>query len=128
MKNLLLGMCLIMAINSNASAPGSVLPFRKVSSAFEILQGHRQGSGYALQWRLANNTNVTRYEVESTYEDPFDQYSNWTLSGTVIDAKKGMIKFVDGSVLPGVISYRVKAMYTNGRPTEVSEIFIATIE
>ncbi len=129
MKNVLLGMCLILAFNSNASTPGSVFPIKRVTvSAFEFLQGHKQGTGFALQWKVSNSLDVTSFEVESTYEDPYDIYSNWSLEGTINDPKKGAVKFLDGSVLPGVISYRVNALFANGRPTEVSEIFIATIE
>lgn len=129
MKNVLLGVCLILAFNSNASTPGSVFPLKNVTaSAFEFLQGHKQGTGFALQWKVSNSLDVSSYEIESTYEDPFDIYSNWAVEGTVTNPKKGAEKFLDGSVWPGVVSYRVKAMFTNGRPAEVSDILTVTIE
>jgi hypothetical protein len=129
MKNVLLGMCLILALNSNASTPGSTFPIKHVTvSVFEFLNGHTQGTGFVLQWKISNSLDVTSYQIESTYEDPFDIYSNWAEEGTISNPKKGAVKFVDTNVLPGVISYRVTANFANGRPAEVSEIFTTTIE
>ncbi len=129
MKNVLLGICLIMALTSNASVSNSSFPIRPYSvSAFDFLQGHKQGTGFALQWKMGDNVGVSRYEVESTYEDPYDIYSNWTAEGSVNDPKKGSIKFLDNTIYPGVVSYRVRAVFINGRPAEVSDIYITTIE
>ena len=100
-------------LNSNANNFSAVkpLPF-DVSSSFEHLHGHKQGSGYALQWKFTNNAVVDHYKIESTYEDPLDIYSNWYTVGTA-NHRNGAIKYVDYAVLPGVISYRIKAVFAN---------------
>lgn len=118
----------MIVLNSNANNFSVVKPLpSNVFSSFERLHGHKQGTGYALQWKFANSSAVDHYEIESTYEDPFDIYSNWYTAGTA-NHRNGVIKYVDYAVLPGVISYRIKAVFANGNPNEVSEVYIATIE
>jgi hypothetical protein len=115
-------------LNSNANNFSAVklLPFN-VYSSFEHLHGHKQGSGYALQWKFTNKAVVDHYEIVSTNEDPLDIYSNWYTVGTV-NHRNGVIKYVDYAVLPCVIRNRIKAVFANGNPNELSDVYIARIE
>ncbi len=130
MKNLLLGFCLILAFNSNASTPGFVFPTKSVTvSAFEFLRGHKQGnSGYALQWSMTTTSGIVSYEIQCTYEDPYDEYSNWTTIGTTINTRAKIVKFTHQSVTPGFISYRVIAVLSDGRSSITSGIYSTTID
>ena len=96
---------------------------------FSFLRGHKQGqSGYALQWSMTTITGIAYYEIQSTYEDPYDIYSNWTNEGTAQNTRANIVKFTHQSVLPGTISYRVIAILSNGRANIVSGIYTTIIE
>jgi hypothetical protein len=133
MKNLLF--VAVMAISFTVS--GNV-PSQQIISGqtqintdpgFSFLRGHKQGnSAYALQWSMTSATGIAYYEIQSTYEDPFDIYSNWTNEGTAQGTRANIVKFTHQSVLPGTISYRVIAILTNGRSNIVSDIYTTTIE
>ena len=130
MRNLFLGLCLILALNSSASTPGFVFPTKSVTvSAFEFLRGHKQGnSAHALQWSMTTNAGIDRYEIQCTYEDPNDEYSNWTIIGTAMNSRSNIVKFTHQSVTPGFISYRVIAVLSDGRSTITSGIYSTTID
>lgn len=130
MKNIFLGLCLILALNSSALTPGFVFPTKSVTvTAFEFLRGHKQGNqGHALQWSMTTTTGVVHYEIQCTYEDPNDEYSNWTTIGTAINGRANIVKFTHQSVMPGFISYRVIAVLSGGRASITSGIYSTVIE
>lgn len=129
MKNVLLGLCLILALNSNASTPGFVFPTKAVTATdFEFLRGHKQGNqGHALQWSMTATTGIDHYEIQCTYEDPNDEYSNWTTLGIAMNTRANIVRFTHQSVMPGFISYRVIAIFSVGRASIISGIYSTTI-
>jgi len=133
MKNFLF--VAVMAITFNATAhqtslkTGLCFTQSNTDPGFSFLRGHKQGhSGFALQWSMTNMTGIAYYEIQSTYEDPFDIYSNWTNEGTAQNTRANIVKFTHQSVLPGIISYRVIAILSNGRSNIVSGIYTTTID
>lgn len=117
MKNLLTSLSLLIVLNSNATTLVAVrhLPLNVVSS-FERLHGHKQGNGYALQCKFANNSVVDHYELENTYEDPFNiNFNRYTFS--VVNHRNRIIKYVNYTVLPSVISYIIKVVFAHGTPS-----------
>ncbi len=96
---------------------------------FSFVRGHKLGKGFNVQWSMGTNAPVERFEVQSTYEDPNDEYSNWYTVGSVDNSRRtNLFRFTDMSVLPGVISYRVIAVMTNTRGVEISPFFTAVIK
>lgn len=96
---------------------------------FSFVRGHKLGKGFSVQWNMGSNAAVERFEVQSTYEDPNDEYSNWYTVGSV-ETRRGqsVFRYTDKTVLPGVISYRVLAYMSNARGYEVSPFFSAVIK
>jgi hypothetical protein len=82
---------------------------RTNTTTFDMLRGHRQGSGISLMWSMSRNSSVIDYRVEATYEDPTDPYSVWINRGTVPNKNGKVQKFNDASVYPGTMYYRVYA-------------------
>ncbi len=130
MKNFLLGMCVILSLNSYASTPGFVFPTKSATvTTFEFLRGHKQGKqGHALQWSMTTNAGIDHYEIQCTYEDPNDEYSNWTILGIAMGSRANIVKFTHQNVMPGFISYRVIAVLSAGRSSITSGIYSTTIE
>lgn len=133
MKNLLLSLALGVSLNSSAvsisASPAlTISPINNEETSFSFLRGHKQGkSAYALQWGMTSTAGIVHYEIQSTYEDPFDEYSNWTTEGTAVATRANILKFTHQSVTPGFISYRVIAVLSNGSNV-VSAIYSVTIE
>ena len=96
---------------------------------FSFVRGHKLGKGYSVQWNMGSNAPVERFEVQSTYEDPNDEYSTWTTVGTV-ESRRGqsIFRYTDQSILFGVISYRVVAYMSNARGYEISPFFSAVLK
>ena len=134
MKNLLLIVALATSFQLSAHAtpiqPGLFITQNSSAApTFSFLRGHKQGnSGYALQWSMSTTTGIDHYEIQSTYEDPTDIYSNWTNEGSVQGTRANINKFTHNSVLPGFISYRVIAVLSNGGPAVVSDIYSTVID
>ncbi len=132
MKNLL--MFIALAVSFQVSAYTSITSASATAEqvnndpGFSFLRGHKQGkSAHALQWSMTSTAGIVHYEIQSTYEDPFDEYSNWTNEGTVVVTRANIVKFTHQSVTPGFISYRVIAVLSNGSSV-VSGIYSITIE
>lgn len=84
------------------------------SPAFVFLRGHKNGrKGYGLQWSLTSNQGMAYYQVQATYEDPTDPYSNWYNLGTLPNARGNLFQFQHIAMWPGTIHYRVLA-YARG--------------
>ncbi len=134
MKNLLVFLALAVSfhVSGYPTALKSYLSISQESNTntgFSFLRGHKQGnSGYALQWSMTSSASIDRYEIQCTYEDPNDEYSNWSTVGTAINNRSNIVKFTHQSVMPGFISYRVIAVLGDGRSTITSGIHSTTIE
>jgi len=134
MKNFLL--LVVLATSLTASAQPSGATAREISRnnttqepGFSFFRGHKQGqSGHGLQWSMTSTAGIDHYEIQSTYEDPFDVYSNWTLEGTAAGGRANVIRFLHQNVTPGVISYRIIAVMSNGGPAVVSDIYTVSID
>ena len=81
---------------------------------FAQLKGHRQGSGAMLMWSMMNNAVFQDYRIESTYEDPTDPYSVWSIRGYVENDGGRMHQFRDANLLPGTVYYRIYARFEDG--------------
>lgn len=77
---------------------------------------------------MSGTAGIDHYEIQSTYEDPLDIYSNWTNEGSVQGTRANIIRFTHNFVLPGFISYRVIAVLSNGDPEVVSDIYSTIID
>ena len=98
--------------NSHPSTPAITQP--PTTQAFDFVRGHKQGHGYNLQWKLTTNAGIRNFEVQYTYEDPNDRYSNWYVCGIVNNSNLNIFKYTDMNALPGVINYRVVANMNSG--------------
>lgn len=134
MKNLLVFVALAITLNASANSPTPETALKTIQKnyadpGFSFLRGHKQGqSGHALQWSMTTSRGIDHYEIQSTYEDPLDIYSNWTTEGTVVSSRPNLIKFTHQSVMPGFISYRVIAVRNDGGANVVSGIYSTTID
>jgi len=100
----------------------------QVNPSFNFIRGHKQGKGHAIQWSMSSNTGIERFEVQYTYEDPMDIYSNWYTIGIVNNTNANINRFTDMGALPGVINYRVIAVMSNNAGTVCSGNYSCTIE
>ena len=96
--------------------------------AFNFVRGHKQGKGYSVQWSVSSATSVESFEIQSTYEDPNDDYSNWYTVGTMNGKRGNVFQFNDLNVLPGMISYRIVAVIAGARGTITSPVFTTAIK
>lgn len=81
---------------------------------FSFFRTHRQGGGIMASWALDNNTGVSSFVVERTYEDPSDPYAFWENICLTPCTSARSFKHHDQTVSPGFISYRVTAFFTAG--------------
>lgn len=114
-------------IPTNAKVIVSKTPTSTAYTSFIFLRGHKAGKGFSLQWSMASNLGFQNFQVESTYEDPNDPYSNWTVKGFVTNNGLKIFKFTDISPLPGIINYRVIAILPGNAGNIVSNIFTTTL-
>lgn len=118
MKNsifLLAAVLLLQSFNIQPTPSQKLISQNSMLAAeFGDIHIHKQGKGVKIQWSMQNSAGVTSYEVQVTYEDPLDQYSNWTTKGTVAAGKK-MLMFTDtNDVLVGDAYYRIVATSASG--------------
>lgn len=121
MKNSIFAFVAVLLLQSfsfpGATSPSPAVQQTLLNAQFGDIHIHKQGSGVKLQWTMENSTGVSSYEVQVTYEDPLDIYSNWTTKGTVPAGKK-MLMFTDNSnVYPGDAYYRIVATTASGDVT-----------
>lgn len=120
---------LIMVLNvSWVERVGTIKPkppadciVKKPAGNFSFFRTHRQGrSGIAASWGVSSNQGITGFVLQRTYEFP-DEYATWENIFDVGCNNARSYGFVDDTVYPGVINYRVVAM--NGSSVAfVSEI------
>jgi len=97
------------------------------NAEFAFFRTHRNGKGVTGTWALSSNAGVVGFSVQRTYEDPTDPYAFWEeISYMSCSARSN--KYTDESVFPGVISYRIIAMSSDGNSTasEVSTVRIVS--
>jgi hypothetical protein len=131
MKIAILCAALLVSTQLTAEPPVTEKPLTSVSQVnpnFSFLRGHKQGRGYNIQWSMTTNAGIERFEVQYTYEDPMDVYSNWYTIGTVNNSNAQMNRFTDMGALPGIINYRVIAIMSNNGGTVCSGYHTCVIE
>jgi hypothetical protein len=102
-------------------------PGKNYGCTFTQLKGHRMGKGAtSLTWSMGSNTGITAFDIECTYEDPYDPYSVWEPKGSVPNDNSQMFRFKDNNVLPGLMYYRITARLNNGTSV-TSELCSVTI-
>ena len=76
---------------------------------FGKLNAHRQGKGIALAWNMVNNTGISCFVIERSYDGEwFEEVGQVSCEAT------NRYKFHDGSVYPGYLYYRIIAIMEDG--------------
>lgn len=119
MKNMFAILCLAVSFKANSVNPVMrVFPAfsqQVFTTSFETIHLHKQGNGIKLQWVVSDASAVTGYDIECTYEDPEDIYSNWTLKTSLAANGRKMNMFTDNvNIYSGLVYYRVIAHTGNG--------------
>lgn len=101
-------------VSSSLSAP------KKVTGCFDYFRAHRQGTGVAMTW-ASSTADVVQYTIERSEDGEFfNPIGGMTSNGT------GTHKYKDDNVYPGVISYRIAALKSDGSieysPVEIVRI------
>lgn len=113
---------LIAAVLCCTQISASVTPVKKLSfvaetksfvPAFSFVRGHKQGRNHVVTWGMTNNTGISHFIVQCTYEDPYDPYSVWQSVGVLPCTKSPIFKFTDSPYLPGTLTYRIIAVMSN---------------
>ncbi|MEP6847140.1 MAG: hypothetical protein ABI861_14105 [Panacibacter sp.] len=134
MKNVLLISALAISLqvsaHSRALQPTFVAKTQPPTvNGFDFIRAHKTGkSGINLQWKMRNDANVDHFEVECTYEDPMDIYSNWMLVGNINNFRAVITNFNDNPLYPGIINYKITAVLKNGAGVIESPIFTTVID
>jgi hypothetical protein len=119
MKNMLLIVCLGITLAANSKSVDR-LPIKMIKPvswllAFENIHLHKQGAGIKLQWSVSESSTVSSYDIECTYEDPEDIYSNWSVKANIPSSGRKMNMFTDiQDIYAGQVYYRIVAHTTNG--------------
>lgn len=82
--------------------------------AFESIHVHKQGRGIKVQWTMSSADAVSSYDIQCTYEDPNDIYSNWVVKGTITSNKKMLMFSDNNNVFAGDAYYRIVAHTASG--------------
>jgi hypothetical protein len=92
-----------------------------VNGSFSFFRVHRQGKdGVALNWAVSN-PNVARFIVERSYDGEFyDVVETKNANGA------SMYRTLDKEIYPGILYYRVTAVYANGA-TDASPVEVLRI-
>lgn len=108
------------------SVPTATTTVKPTTVSFSFIRGHKQGANTTVAWGMVNNSGITNFIVECTYEDPTDPYSVWQTVGIVPCTNSPIFKFVDSPVLPGTLNYRIIAVLTDNT-TVTSGIYTTQI-
>jgi hypothetical protein len=87
----------------------------KPNNCFTHFRAHRQARGVAMTWAVGT-PNVIQFVVERSYDDYY-----YEPAGTISFNGASSYKFVDNTVFPGTIYYRVQALKSDGT-TECSSV------
>lgn len=86
---------------------------KKGTTGFDYFRVHRQGSGVSLNWSAPG---AETFQIERSYDGEF-----FDLIASVEAGAVSKLKYLDQSVFPGVIYYRVAAVMADGS-VEYSEV------
>ncbi len=125
---ILLSATQLTTVQAKSTLPLTISQSKPTAVAFSFLRGHTAGKGYSLQWSMVSNTGIESFEVQSTYEDPYDTYSNWETLDNVMNTNQKIFKFTDLAPMQGIISYRIIAVLSENKGTVSSDIFTTTIQ
>ncbi len=125
---ILLSAIQVSTVQAKSTLPLTISQSKPAAVAFSFLRGHKSGKGYSLQWSMVSNAGIQSFEVQSTYEDPYDVYSNWETVGDMMNTNQKIFKFTDDAPMPGIISYRIVAVLSGNSATVESAIYTTTIE
>jgi len=122
MKTSLLVIPVAIALVSSLSSPIAetsakqtvIHSIKKQEGPFAFLRTHRQGKGTAVVWGVNASDAIVGFGIQRTYEEPTDPYSNWEEVGTVPNNGARSFTHRDLQVFPGIIHYRVIAIYADG--------------
>lgn len=117
----------VSAVEPHSKLPVTIFQIKPTSVVFSFVRGHKLGRGHSVQWSMVSNAGIDHFEVQRTYEDPSDIYSNWYIVGNVNNSNANVFKITDQSVLPGIINYRIIAVLTGNNGTVISDIYTTTI-
>ncbi|MEO7307721.1 MAG: hypothetical protein ABIR78_11735 [Ferruginibacter sp.] len=106
--------------------PAKVSEIKHIETSFRFIRGHKQGQNVTVQWGMNDNSGVSSFTIENTYEDPNDPYSVWQTIGVLPCTNSPIFKFTDSPQLPGSLSYRIIAVLNDNR-TIVSAIYTTEI-
>lgn len=131
MKTIILLIAIFSGIQAFAMGP-NVKPTPIVSkntppSTFSFVRGHKQGKNTTVTWGMNNNSGVTHFIIECTYEDPNDPYSVWVTVGLMPCTHMPIFKFTDSPFLPGTLNYRIIAVM-NDNSTVTSAFYTTYIQ
>ena len=104
-----------------APTPAKQLTCSPQTTAFAFLRTHPNGKGITATWGMATASRVLEFSVQRTYEDPTDTYAYWEDLAVLPNSAKRSSTYNDQDVFPGVVSYRIVALFEDGT-TEASEI------
>ncbi|MDP4263582.1 MAG: hypothetical protein Q8941_13730 [Bacteroidota bacterium] len=128
----------ILAVNSSGTIYSSLTEkslsnqsgvlMKKQNTDFAFFRTHRQGKGVESVWGLTSIDGVAGFLVQRTYDDPTDPYAMWEDLGSVPSSPFRSFKYIDQTVFPGYINYRIKAMMADGSSiiSEVSGVRIVS--
>jgi hypothetical protein len=97
-------------------AKHKALQINSKSTAFEFgtIHVHRQGDGVAISWNVSDNSIVSGFYVQRSYDG-----TNYVMVGTVPgESTASWYRYTDELVFPGFINYRLVAVLNDG--TEVT--------
>ncbi len=117
----------VLAVEKKHPQHTTLSESKPVNVVFSFVRGHKLGKGHSVQWSMISNAGIDHFILESTYEDPYDMYSNWNTVGIIINTNTNINKYTDQSVMPGNINYRVIAVLSGSGGVVVSEIYTALI-
>lgn len=103
----------VLASSTSVKQLPLVAETKPFTPAFSFVRGHKQGRNHAVTWGMTNNAGINHFVVESTYEDPNDPYSVWQAIGSMPCTNSPIFKFIDTPLLPGTLTYRIKAIMNN---------------
>ncbi len=85
-----------------------------IAPSFDFFRTHRQGRGITSSWGLTSNAGVNGFVVMRTYEDPNDEYAEWSIVYSLPCGNSRSFKCTDDAVTAGTVSYQVVAMLQGG--------------
>ena len=112
--SLLLFLCLSASPVKDFNNSKPIIKKTVIAPSFDFFRTHRQGRGITSSWGLTSNAGVTGFVVRRTYEDPNDDYAEWSIVYSSPCGNSRSYKCNDDVVSAGTVSYQVIAMLQGG--------------